>query len=509
MALLAVLWPVDGAMTLPRATRAAAAAASASTSLASGVGKVTARKTPKRRGAPARPLRPLVNALQAAARELHDARAGGAFQAPPLTVPSTMPAPPAADACPPPDPDRLAPLTVTAPGAGSPLPADDTPVAPAASSIPSDAVSPPTPEPASVVAELPYPEAQAPAAALGGDASAATGLVAGAAVERDAAAAAGRGAAGASGATAAPTAPRREVAVPAGQPSPSFWVDMAKSVVELLRNSRGVAGSLASARTEVNTAVDRYEAILRELKVNTTIVKKLQEENKALTKVVNDLKVVMEGSTPQARAQAESDLVRCRSTYASKLIDMFVKAETTGDVWVGQARALGVVHSVVADTLGLTLKDAEEMVSGKREMARSAKDTKKGKHAAPKTTPTVKVFSNRRAAFHLNLGEVVVKIWKETVKFPTDLASALDAAVSRLNRDKYLMSKDGMSGIVAGVRAKFVSLGREDDMIVNAAEVGDSGYVRALLGHCAFASTKVSLLVREGCPSPGGSGERW
>lgn len=284
---------------------------------------------------------------------------------------------------------------------------------------------------------------------------------------------------------------------------------MAKSVVELLRNSRGVAGSLASARTEVNTAVDRYEAILRELKVNTTIVKKLQEENKALTKVVNDLKVVMEGSTPQARAQAESDLVRCRSAYASKLIDMFVKAETTGDVWVGQARALEVVHSVVADTLGLTLKDAEEMVSGKREMARSAKDTKKGKHAAPKTTPTVKVFSNRRAAFHLNLGEVVVKIWKETVKFPTDLASALDAAVSRLNRDKYLMSKDGMSGIVAGVRAKFVSLGREDDMIVNAAEVGDSGYVRALLGHCAFASTKVSLLVREGCPSPGGSGERW
>lgn len=81
--------------------------------------------------------------------------------------------------------------------------------------------------------------------------------------------------------------------------------------------------------------------------------------------------------------------------------------------------------------------------------------------------------------------------------------------MSRLNRDKYLMSKDGMSGIVAGVRAKFVSLGREDDMIVNAAEVGDSGYVRALLGHCAFASTKVSLLVREGCPSPGGSGERW
>lgn len=445
-----------------------------------------------------------MGALQAAAQELRDARAGGGYQAPPLSALSTMPAPPAAEAGPPLDSDRLAPLTVTgtATGASSPPPADDTPVASAVSSIPSDAVSPPIPEPASVVAGVPCPGAQAPAAALGGNASAATGLVAGAAAERDAAAAAGRGAAGASGATAAPTAPRREASVPAGQPSPSFWVDMAKSVVELLRNSRGVAGSFSSARTEVNTAVDKYEAILRELKVNTTIVKKLQEENKALTKVVNDLKVVMVGSTPQARAEAESDLVRCRSAYASKLINMLVEAETTGDVWVGQARALEVVHSVVADTLGLTLKDAEEMVSRKRETARSAKDAEKGKHAAPTTTPTVKVFSNRRSAFHLNLGEVVVKIWKETVKFPTNVASALFAAVSWLNRDKHLMSKDGMPGIVAGVRAMFVSLEREDDVIVNAAEVGDSGYVRALLGHCAFASTKVGFLARVGCPSP-------
>lgn len=41
---------------------------------------------------------------------------------------------------------------------------------------------------------------------------------------------------------------------------------------------------------EVNTTADKHEAILRELKTNTTAFEVMREENKALTTLVNELK---------------------------------------------------------------------------------------------------------------------------------------------------------------------------------------------------------------------------
>lgn len=128
------------------------------------------------------------------------------------------------------------------------------------------------------------------------------------------------------------------------QPTQTFSVDLAKGLVELLMHSRGVAGSLASARTEANTAADKYEAILRELRANTAVVVDLGTENKALTEVVIELKKVVEGGTPEARAQTEDEITQCRSAYAATLVQLVAKAATTADVWKGQADTTAVVQ---------------------------------------------------------------------------------------------------------------------------------------------------------------------
>lgn len=293
---------------------------------------------------------------------------------------------------------------------------------------------------------------------------------------------AARGAAGSSA--------RGEDAANGHHPEPGFWVDLAKGLVELLTHSRGVAGSLAAARTAVNTSVDKYEAILRELKTNTVALSALQVENKALAGMVKERKASVEGMTPEARAQSVNDIVKCRVAYAAMLRILFKDAATTSAVWLGQAPTTAVIHTVVSSTLGLTVKEAEEMVNGKRESSRAAGTA--GTRATPRSSPTVKVFSNRRATFYKNLSDVIVKAWKETVMFATDPNKILAAAVAWLNMDKYIMSPEGLKGIVAAIRAMFAALNCEATLIVQG-EVGDSGYVRALLGHASFVSTKVSL----------------
>lgn len=91
--------------------------------------------------------------------------------------------------------------------------------------------------------------------------------------------------------------------------------------------------------------------------------------------VVKDLKESMSRCSPEARSQADPDLVRCRVAYAATLPELFVKAGTMSQVWKGPMDTTAFVHSVVAGTLRLSIKDAEEMVNGKRETARhSSKD---------------------------------------------------------------------------------------------------------------------------------------
>lgn len=266
---------------------------------------------------------------------------------------------------------------------------------------------------------------------------------------------------------------------------------MAKSLVELLAHSRGVAGSLASARTEANAAADKYEAILRQLKANTAVVTNLRTENKALTEMVIDLKKAVEGGTPEARAQTEDKITQCRTAYAATLVELFAKAATTADVWKGQADTTAVAHSVVAKTLRLSLKEAEERVNGRRETTRVAKNAANSS-SVPRTAPIVKVFSNRRATFFLHLSDAIVKAWKESVHFPTNLEGILAAAVAWLNKDKYVMSEDVLKAVVAAIRAMFTVLGLDKTFIVQG-EVGVSSYVRALLGHCSVASAKVRV----------------
>lgn len=191
------------------------------------------------------------------------------------------------------------------------------------------------------------------------------------------------------------------------QPTQTFSVDLAKGLVELLTHSRGVAGSLASARTEVNTGADKYEAILRELKANTAVVVNLGTENKGLTEMVIELKKVVEGGTPEARAQTEDEITQCRTAYDPTLVQLFAKAATTADVWKGQADTTAVAHSIVAKTLGLSLKEAEERVNGMRETTRVASIAANSR-SVPRTSPIVKVFSNRRATFSLHLSDAIV-----------------------------------------------------------------------------------------------------
>lgn len=228
---------------------------------------------------------------------------------------------------------------------------------------------------------------------------------------------------------------------------------------------------------------------MRELKASTTTIKEMRAETKVLTDLVRELKSSVEGMTPEARATAEDDITKCRNAYAEKLRDLFVGALTTGDVWLGQVDSTAVVHQVVASTLGLTLKEAEEVVNGKRETSRASSDAGK-KRATLKKSPIVKVFGNRRATFCLHLSDAIVSTWKESVEFATDPGKIFNDAVAWLNMDKYIMSEDSLKGIVKAIRAMFLILHCESTFIVNG-EVGDPGYVRALLGHCSFVSTKV------------------
>lgn len=433
-----------------------------------GVDKAPRRRNGKGKSVAApRPPRPPVDELAAAARALRAVRPGGAFHLPPGGAPAAAerdealvnsgPDPVTGPTGAPPPASEVSPAACTPPAESAPSPPD------------ADSVEPPpaTSADAAAPADVHHRSAELRPPTEAGEA-------------------------------AAPVAPLVGNAVPMQQPAASFYVDLAKSVVELLTHSRGVAGSLASARTEVNTSADKYEAILRELKTNTAMVTAVRAEHTALAKLVTDLKATMEGSTPEARAQAENDLVRCRTAYASKLMDSFANAKTTSDVWPGPVETTALIHSLVAATLGLSLKDAEELVNGKRETARTSKDAGK-RRATPKTTPIVRMFSNRRATFHLQLGDAVVKAWKERVDFSSDPGKTLTEAIRWLNLDKYLMSNDGLAGIIAGVRAMFVYLNCEATYIVEAEEVGEPGHVRAYLGHCSFASTKVCFLCCAPC----------
>lgn len=103
------------------------------------------------------------------------------------------------------------------------------------------------------------------------------------------------------------------------------------------------------------------------------------------------------------------------------------------------------------------------------------------------------VFNNRRATFYLQLGEAAVKAWKERVGFPTDPDDVFAAPVTWLSLDKYLMTLEGLAGICISTSGMARFQGCEGSFVVDAEDFGNTGQVRAILGHVSFASTKVCL----------------
>lgn len=278
----------------------------------------------------------------------------------------------------------------------------------------------------------------------------------------------------------------------AGQPGTTFWTNLAKGVTELLLHSRGVAGSLAASRSEVNSSADKYEAVQRELKLSNSTLQEVLKEQKVLVSAVEQLTAAVKGGTPEARNLAERELAQCRQAYADALGKTFSEAATTAGVWLGTAEALELIHSVVWSTLGVSAAEAIERVSGKRETTRCSTKDQAPSRASTKSTPVVKMFNDRRATFMSQLGEAAVAAWKERVGFSSDAAEAVPSAVAWLNADKYLRTPEGFAGLVDAVIAVFTLLGCASDFVVAAAEVGEVGHVRALLGHVSFVSTKVS-----------------
>lgn len=146
------------------------------------------------------------------------------------------------------------------------------------------------------------------------------------------------------------------------------------------------------------------------------------------------------------------------------------------------------VHGVHFDA---DIEEAEKVVTGKRETSRQTRDQDK-RRATPKSSPTLKVFRYLRATLVLHLSDAIVKAWKESVGFATGADKIIDDAIAWLNMDKYIMSVDGVKGIVKAICAMLLVLNCDTTFIVHR-EVGYPGYVRALLGHCSFVSTKVRL----------------
>lgn len=386
-------------MTSQGATRATAAPPNAEGAPAPEVDKAGRRKTKKK--AP-RPANPPLGALAAAARDLHPARPGGTFHVPRGTGFTESPS----------QPDGTTPS----------MPAAANAAQPAANAAPAAAAPP---QPLMYTTPTPNDHSSCPARSASGAAAELTSAADRVAPVGAATVPTPSGNAGAAEVVEPPLAgnvslaaapdvadaapvvtgsdTRGPDAATGPQLAPSFWVDLARGLVELLTHSRGVAGFLASASTEVNATADKFKALVQELKGS------------------------VEGMTSDARAKAENGVAKCRVAYAVKLAELFKDGMTTGDVWLGQQTTLAVVHQVVAATLSLSVKDAEEMLNAKRETGR-VRDANRTR-ATLKTSPTVKVFSKSRASFYLQLSDVIVKALKEAVLFTTDADKILAAAV--------------------------------------------------------------------------------
>lgn len=276
-------------------------------------------------------------------------------------------------------------------------------------------------------------------------------------------------------------------------PAATFWIDMARFMVELLNNSRSIARSLTTTLSDVNTSADTYEAILSELTICTADINTLRQDCEAMKAVVKDLRQSMSRGSPEARSPAGQLLVWCRVAYAATLTEIIVKAGTTSHVGKGPMDTTAVVHSVVAETLGLSIKDAEEMGNGKRETSRHSSKDVVTKRATTKSVPTVKLFNNRLATFYWQLGEAAVNASKERVDVPTDPDDVLADAVAWLNLDKYLMTPEGLAGICIATRGMAHFIGCQGSFAVDAVEVGNICHVHAFLGHVSFASTNLYL----------------
>lgn len=468
-------------MTASRQGSAAAQAAPARATAPAGA--VVRRRVPRSKAPTAKAAtKPVASPMEAALAGLHRARPGSAFHTPDrhadgLAPASCLTAPPV-----PVPPTAIPRAPASAPSSTTPTP----PPVPLA--VPHPPPSVPLPAPAASAQEALPPASTPVPATHPGAASVPPPAEAG--LRRSAATATTPSGPG----PAAPPSTNGGLAAggAAGQPGTTFWTNLAKGVTELLLHSRGVAGSLAASRSEVNSPADKYEAVQRELKLSNSTLQEVLKEQKVLVSAVEQLTAAVKGGTPEARNLAERELTQCRQAYADALGKTFSEAATTAGVWLGTAEALELIHSVVSSTLGLSTAEAIERVSGKRETTRCSTKDQAPSRASTKSTPVVKMFNDRRATFMSQLGEAAVAAWKERVGFSSDAAEAVPSAVAWLNADKYLRTPEGFAGLVDAVIAVFTLLGCASDFVVAAAEVGEVGHVRALLGHVSFVSTKVS-----------------
>lgn len=184
--------------------------------------------------------------------------------------------------------------------------------------------------------------------------------------------------------------------------------------------------------------------------------------------------------------------MRYRFAYSAVLLKLFIKAARTNDARKGPVKPTAVVHAVVAETLRLSMQDAEELVNGHRETTRAAKDAEK-KNGIPKTSPVVKVCSNRRTTFYAHLCDIYCQGLEGAGQ--VSYRRGKDSRQCR-RLVEYGQLRDvgkGAGGHRRGHPHHVSFPGAQGDLHHGSTNVGKVGHVHALLGLVLLVSDKKRL----------------